>query len=180
MRFWLPCLVVGALLVPNLVHANEHSADAGAGPSWGGGGSTLVGFRVGAGIEIDERHLGGFCCLGVVGDVSVRFGSPQSKAVTQVVSMIGPRLTLAKKWRHLPQVQVLFGNAYTNDGGTKENKAAVAYGAGYELVLGDARVGLTSYRGWALRAQADRVVRSGDNNDFTRGSVSLLYRFPRP
>ena len=175
MRVRLACLVLGALLVPALAHADSHIADYYFGYSQGNGGSTLKGFSHAMVKEFTNPKLRN---LGIGGDFTVHFGSHDDKDVTQVIFMGEGRYTLFKLWnRALIHAQGLLGGVYTNDGVAPRKKLAGGVGLAADICFSGEEYDDHPPYGWALRLQGS-YVNHKDKGDLRRFSVGLVYRFP--
>ena len=171
------CLLVLVLLIPASARAHFHKADAYAAVSVASG-STLVGLHATLGVPVPAGPETGqpvkadirIRNLSVVGDVSVHWGSDD---VTQVNFLGGLRHTFSSSTdqRSLPFVHVLLGGVRTSRAGASDTDPAVAFGAGFEHMLGDVD------SGWGFRAQLDYIVRPGDVAP--RFSAGVVKRFPR-
>jgi hypothetical protein len=194
MRIGFVCLVLGVLLVPAAAHADSHNADFYGGASAGGGGSTLKGFVVGLGKDVDREDSDRWWTPGVVGGAGVQFGGhdASNRDITQVVWGVGPRLTIAKPdWRQFIHAQFQVVGVYTNDGlfFNKEghpapNDLGYVVGAGYDYVfshgLGSiSSAVITRHPGLGIRVEADRVFNHGDRSSVWRLSAGVIYRAPK-
>jgi len=177
MRLRVAGIVLGALVIPVLAHADSHIADYYAAYSAGGGGSTLQGFRQAWTKGWDKPKA---CKLGATGDVSVQFGShADGTDVTQVIYTGGPRCTLAKHdSKTLVHVQGLLGGVYTNDGTGAPNDTVFVLGAAIDQALTKKFTKMTPFTGWGVRFEADRVFNLGDRESVNRYSIGVIYRFP--
>ena len=166
-RSWL---LLGILLIPTAVRADDHRADIYAGFAGGGGASKLFGFSEAVAVAIPKFKKVSF----VPSDVSVEFGSHGDQGVTQVAYLVGARLTIAKpRLRSKVSFHALGGNVYTNDGTPDKNNGAFALGAGWEWIPTPTKPS----KGLGFRVQADYIWRTGVRDDFPRFSVGAIYRF---
>jgi hypothetical protein len=173
MRIRLSCLVLGVLLVPALVRADDHWADFYAAFSGSGGGSKLFGVHEAVAVTSpgSPRHYLSF----VVSDVSLHSGSHDGTDVTQVTYLWGGRVTVSKPQHKLkPYFHGLLG-LVTTDGVADGTNFAGAVGGGLEYL--PSPTDRDRKKGFGIRTQIDRVFRSGDGEDFWRISGGIFYRF---
>jgi hypothetical protein len=173
MRTRLSCLVLGFLLIPSLARADGHWADFYAAFVGGGGGSNVYGIHsaFAATSPGGPSHYLSF----VLTDVSIQSGSHDGSDVTQITFLWGPRVTFSKPDHKLkPSVHVLLGGV-TTDGVADGTTFATAFGGGVEYLPNP--TDKDRKKGFGVRAQIDRVVRSGDREDFWRISGGVFYRF---
>ena len=146
-RSWL---LLGILLIPIAVRADDHRADFYVGFSGGNGASTLLGAHQEFAKVFPQE---GAKFLSIFGDFSVQFGSHDDKDVTQVTYMGGARATIGKSdGRHKFFFHGLGGRVYTNDGVDSGNDWALGGGFGYECLLAHAQ----PFDGWGI-PRADRL-----------------------
>src|SRR5262245_26712723 len=178
MRIRFACLVLGVFLMPSAVLADSHFADYYGGFSGGGGGSTLYGVHQSFFKEFVKPSLR---LVGVGADFSVQFGSRDNKNETQVIFMAGPRYTALAHDRHVVNVEYLIGTAFTANGLDSGNQFLPwSAGASYDVVVSGETVdvnGRKTYTGWTLRTQVNYIHRKGVEENLTRASVGLAYRF---
>lgn len=164
-RLWL---VLVLLALPTAARAHEHKMDLYGGPSLESG-SVLVGLLGSVSIpiaipETDVRHLS------VVADVSAHWGTNDRR---QSTVMAGLRYSFAAttEQRHLPFAHVMIGAAETSNRISGDWGFGAALGGGVESVIwGDGESGS------GVRAQADFIVRPGDNS--ARVTVGFFKRWP--
>jgi hypothetical protein len=184
MRIRRSWFVLGMLLLPAAVRADDHRADFYGAFSWAHG-SSLLGFHESYSLlipQVTSKDLSW-----VIGDLGLNFGSRDGSDVTKVTALTGPRLSLGLRQN---KKNVLFGHAlvgvaHTNDGDTDPTDFAVALGGGWEYL--PKRESTEPYKPgesprplkplWGLRVQVDYVFRNGDTDGFARVSAGLIYRF---
>jgi hypothetical protein len=175
MRIRRSWFVLGMLLLPAAVRADDHRADLYGAFSWAHG-SSLLGFHESYSLlipQVTSKDLSW-----VIGDLGLNFGSQGGRDVTKVTALTGPRLSLGLREN---KKNVLFGHAlvgvaHTNDGDTDPTDFAVALGGGWEYLPNRPKLNDPPKPLWGLRVQVDYVFRN-DTDGFTRVSAGLIYRF---
>jgi len=171
MRVWRSWLVLGMLLIPTAVRADDHRADLYGGASRGGGGSTLGGFH--QTLALGSARPVSKDLSFVLADVSAHFGND----VTQVAVMGGVRWTLFAKreQKHKVSGRGLLGLVHSNDGAPGPKDFAGAVGVSWEYIPTPTEPS----KGWGVRVQYDYVIRSDADGreSFSRLSGGLVYRF---
>ena len=168
-------LTLLVLATPAVARANDHTASFFLGPGFASG-STLPGLHATLEVSFPPKRVHDF--LGFVADISVHGGTSKGAEVTRATFLGGVRVS-DRYGAHVPSGHVLVGVVRSHGPAGADNNIAVAFGGGYELVLGALRgqsATANDSTGWSVRAQAD-YIRQQSLDGFGRVSVGLAYRF---
>lgn len=179
-----PWFVVAALLIPaGAAQADDHSADLFGAGSYSNG-SKLWGFHESYALtparDVKDKWFS------VLADLSLHFGSHDANSATRVTYLVGPRVTLSKRFLpdpHKVHVHLLAGGVHTNAGGVASKDFALAFGGAWEALPGNfpgnRNARTVEERKWGLRTQIDYVITGGDSDNFPRVSGGIVYRFKK-
>ena len=166
-------LTLLVLATPAVARANDHTASFFLGPGFASG-STLRGLHATLEVSFPVEAIHDY--VGIVADISVHGGTAQAADLTRATFLGGARVS-NQYGAHVPSGHVLVGLVRSHGPAGADNNIAVAFGGGYELVLGILRgQSTTDSTGWSVRAQAD-YIRQQSLDGFGRVSVGLAYRF---
>jgi len=197
MRVRVTPLFLAILFIPALAFADFHKVDFSGGGSGGTGGSSVFGFQQSLSWGVRKCPSCGI----VLPDISVQFGTHEDPVThvktdeTQVAYQFGFRWTPTSlygrnKDRHEDTptkvfIQLLAGQAYTNDGTAATGKnGVITLGAGIQRFLRKedrTKNGRSEPHcaGLGFQAEVDHIWRN-DREGFWRVSGGVVYRFLHP